>query len=190
MPTITLPKKPRTQTPAPQLADFLTPEVIRDVQNYLVTRTLAQAKRAEVDVIERQLLTEHVLMATLCHHPEDASRGYAPYRITDPKKTYLCEDRAACKEYHDACNRRERAAGIKPADMPDEYCPALVAESLQTQAENVLIQHAGRAAGLEACMLHGDKRDQYLDLVCRLVVNHPDTAHHFHAERIFARYKK
>jgi hypothetical protein len=172
--------------PTPQIGDFLTPEIVRGVQNYLIARTHYEAKRAEVQPILRQILTERVLMATLsCKHT-----GRPPYRIVDPKDLFLCEDDAACREFYAEGNRRERAAGVKPANMPDDHCPECVAHSLLIEAENVLIDEAGRSQGIDSSMLHLEKRAKFLDLVCGLVVNHPRTARHFaSSETLLSRYK-
>lgn len=172
--------------PTPQIDDFLTQEIVRHVQNYLTARMLYEAKRAEVQPIERQILSERVLMATLCCE----RTGRPPHRITDPKDLFLCEDEAACREFYAECNRRERAAGVKPADMPDDHCPQSVAQMLKIEAENVLIDEAGRTQGIDSSMLHLENREKYLDLVCRIVINHPRTARHFATPAtILNRYK-
>jgi hypothetical protein len=190
MPALATPPKPKS----PTVQDFLKPEIIHDVENYLLARTFAEHKREQVDAIETQLLTEHVLMATLCTRDSKhcASRfpDDEPWRITQPKDMFMCEDEAAIREFYAELNRRERAAGIKPADMPDEHCPALCAETIQTQAEAVLIDSSGRLYGITADMLYLEKRDKWIDLVIRMLVNHPQTASHFTAAKMLAPYRK
>ncbi len=154
----------------PTLDELLTPEIIQCVRTYLLAKTFAEVKREQVDKIERQLLSERCLTATLGCDSRPA--GFVPHRITDPKDLYLCEEEAF-KGFYAEASRRERAAGVKPADMPDEHCPALVAEHLQIQAENLLIEVSGKLFGVKPYQLHFEKRDQWLDLICRLVVNSP-----------------
>ena len=158
-------------TSKPQLSDFLNPAVRQCVNTYLLARTYAKVKREQVDVIQRAVLAEpeHCLQFTLCRKAQEGP----PPRITDPRLVYGCEDDAACRRYFAECSRRERAAKIKPADMPEEHCPALCAEHLLVQAENCLIDASGAFAGLTADMLYAEKRDKWLDLVCRIVVNAP-----------------
>lgn len=60
--------------------------------------------------------------------------------LTDPDRIYLAGDspevEARCKEYFAECDRAHREHGF---DGPDGHCPALVAESLQRDAEQLLL---------------------------------------------------
>ena len=49
----------------PTLDELLTPEIIQCVRTYLLAKTFAEVKREQVDKIERQLLSERCLTATL-----------------------------------------------------------------------------------------------------------------------------
>lgn len=187
MTTTLEPTKPKRS--APVLAEFLKPAVVRSAQNYLAARTLAEAKRAEVDAIERQLLTERVFMATLCT-PQDTDpvraaeavarkRNENAERITDPKHVYLCQDEDLLQWYWNESHRREVAAGIKDAGTEIGHCPALRLENLQMKAEAHLVDVSGEHCGIKAEDIYCEKRDQWIDLVLKLLVNHPRTKHHF-----------
>lgn len=106
----------------------------------------AQTMREQVDKIQRQVLKEVPLYDDLIAEHNHTER----HRITDPKDTYLSKDDAAFQRYVMECSNRERAAGLKPATMPDEYCPALVAEDLQRKAERVLLDSGGSLFGISA----------------------------------------
>lgn len=135
-------------------------------ENESIARTVflsmayAQLTRERVDAIERAILAEKPLINGMEH----IHKGEL---ITDPKLTYLCTDEAACAEYFAECDRRERAAGVKPADMPTSHCPALVAEDLQRQAEWCIIQSSAELFGIDPDMINTglETRAKWLDLI-------------------------
>lgn len=181
----------------PRLTALLAPDIVRAVQNALVARAVAQDKRTRVDALGREILTERVFTSTLCTSadtdPEQAARcaSQPPERITDPKALFGCQDEALCAWYYAEANRRARAAGLKPADLPDNHCPALVAEELQWQAEEAVIALAAPVFGLtsDQVRLTLNTRDRFLELVIRLLVNHPTTAAQFQSSHILARFQ-
>ena len=185
-----------TTRPKPTVEDFTTPEVIRDVRNYLTARVIAESTRTKVNAIEVQLLTEREFTATFGTTGDTDSARAAratkmPTRIRDPKSFYLQQDQAAAAEFYAEANRRERAAGIKPAAMSDDHCPALAAENLLLDAERVLIDSSGRPMGITHDLLAGEKWAEWLNLVVRMVVNHPSTRHHFaDAKAVLASYNR
>ena len=154
----------------PNLESVLTPTIISLVKSCLLARAYAELMREQVDRIGVEILAlpEFNLQATLCRRAE-------PHRITVPKDLYLCEDEAACKRYYAEANRREREAKLKPEEMPDEHCPALCAETLQRDAEHALCDEVAPLFGLttDRLTMHLDNYRQFLDLVFKIVVNHP-----------------
>lgn len=106
----------------------------------------------------------------------ETEHGRPERAITDPRETYLCTDDALLEDYYLECDTRERAAGLKPADMPRDHCPALRLELIQRLAERVLIE-----VGLElfggtpsmALHLYGDKRQHMIDLLAGLAITAP-----------------
>ena len=143
------------------------------VNAYFMARTYAEVMRERVDEVQRAVLAERPLDMD----PKWIEKGREDEKITEPSLTYLATD-AHFKDYLAECNHRERKLGIKPKDMPDEHCPALVAEHLQTQTEWLLLECGWAAIDVDGShdgwkLLYGDKRKTFIDLLCGLVVNHP-----------------
>lgn len=111
----------------------VTPEIKRAVAAFLLAKTYAELKREEVDAVKREELATVAYMVAP-EHREDGK----PERITDPKRDWLMPDEDF-KDYLAQCEKVELERGIRPADMKPGYCPALVAESLLTDAERVLV---------------------------------------------------
>ena len=119
----------------------------------------AQVMRQEVDAIQRKVLYKIPLF-------NDLESGHkAIERIFDSRLTYLSEDEKGFKLYLDECDRLEREAGLKPADMKRDFCPALVAEHNQVKLEWVLLDSASGLMGIDALNVHGDKRKELLGLL-------------------------
>lgn len=104
------------------------------VNAVLMTMAHAQLMREEVDAIQREILAECPLTPG-----ELAIKMGETAPITDPKDVYLCDDAAQLEDYYAECDKRERARKVKPVDMAKEYCPALVAESTQRDAEHLML---------------------------------------------------
>jgi hypothetical protein len=102
----------------------------------------------------------------------------------EPRDVWMLAD-STTKGYYERLNQIHLAAGF--ADAAKGYCPALVAETLQTEAEWALILAAEqffpgvtndrllcgitRADGSRECGL--ETRNRYIDLQIGLVVNSP-----------------
>ena len=149
-----------------QASDVATAETKSLVNSYLMARVYAEAMRERVDAIGREILKEMPLYA-------DMADGSA--RIVEPSQIFLCTDDAATGAYFLEASKRERAAGIKPTNMPDEYCPALVAESRLSKIENMLIDASGKALGVDSNSpgMYLERRKRYIDLVVGMIVNMP-----------------
>ena len=142
------------------------------VNAYLMAKAYAMTMRERVDEVQRAILAE----CPLYIDPQWIEKGRQEEKITDPKHTYLATDTDS-KLYFEECNWRERKLGIKPKDMPDEHCPALVAEHLQVQAEWLLLECGWNAIGGEEGgweNMYGKNREKFIDLMCKIVVNHPE----------------
>lgn len=157
------------QTKAEQIAEACAVAV----DAVIMARSYYEVKREQVDAIKREELS-------LCHYyvaEEHAKRRGVGERITEPGLDWLMsEERFA--EYHLQIRKVERERGVKPDDMPDEHCPACVAETVLMQAERLLIDIAwplisedGNERGKG--MLYGEKRKLFLDLICSMVINRP-----------------
>lgn len=145
-----------TTTNARALAKLVRPEV----DTLLLATAFAQCERERVDKIQRKILRD---MGVTC----------------EPDKTYQLADSTA-KDYFDRCSAWHLSEGF--AEAAQGYCPALTAETLQTEAENALIKTAEQF--FPDCTNHrllcGTKsqggletRRKYLDLLIGLVVNYP-----------------
>ena len=147
-------------------SDVATEETKSLVNSYLMARAYAEATRERVDAIGREILKEMPLYA-------DSEDGGA--RIVEPSKVFSCPDDEATGRYFLEASKRERAAGIKPANMADEFCPALVAETRLSKIENMLIDASGKALGVGSNSpgMYLERRKRYIDLVVGMVVNMP-----------------
>lgn len=86
--------------------------------------------------------------------------GMDGHAITGHKDIYLCEDEELCRRYFDACDAAHRLHGFTG---PKDHCPALVAESEQIQAENLLLREGCALMGIERESLFGDLRARFLE---------------------------
>lgn len=165
-------------------ADDVTPAVKSAVRAYLLTRAHAETHRERIDAMERDVLTGNGAEYYVADKWKER-RGDRPERITEPKHAYLLDDDDFA-DYHAECQHRIqqlysrdtlKAMGWKP-----DYCPALIAEHLQVQTEGLLIEAGAEMLGVDepeqfnnrllCCGL--EKRKEFIDLLCRLVVNLPD----------------
>lgn len=127
------------------------------VNTVLMATAYARTMREKCDKIQRQLL-------------ESGRYG----GDGNPKTTYLLPDEASARYFADL-DAAYREAGW--TDLEPGYCPALIAEDLQRQAERALIESA-RVAFPDVtvdrllCAPRGlEKLREYLDLLIKLVVN-------------------
>ena len=162
---------------SPSIKDIDTPAVHSLVSAYLMARTYAECQRERVNAIHLEILTECPIYA-------DKDNGQAITRSCD---LYLTSDDQACTDFYAEANARLRHAGIKPTEMADEFCPALVAENLLRTTERALIDESGKPFGVSAdsllCARNGlENWKKWIDLVCKLIVNLPN----FEAPKICA----
>ncbi len=148
----------------------VTPGVKSAVNAYLLARTYAETKRKQVNKIEREILKE-------CPLP-----GREEKNITKPSEAWQCTDENLIAEYYAETNHRLKKVGIKPADMPDDHCPALVAENIQLKTERRIFDNAAEMLKLDVdgqelnnglLTLGKGNRKKFLDLVVGLVVALP-----------------
>ena len=167
-------------------AKDITPEVKSAVNTYLLARAYAEVQREKVDAIERRILQSEVW-----HEATEWSQMLhtEQRRITEPKDTFLLSDQDS-KRYLLMVRAELEKAGYEiestPGSEPHSYfCPALTAEHEQTKAEWLILGHAAKMMkmgfdGQELnsrllCMKNGlEQREQFIDLVVKLVVNAPD----------------
>ena len=150
----------------------ITSAVKSAVNAYLLARAHANTMREIVNKYYKEALEIYPLYT---------DRHKKAEQIYDVKRMYLSEDEQTCEDVYNDVEYRLRRDGIKPPEMPDGQCPALVAESIQRDAENLIIEATGEMLGMDidsleikTRLLHMGKYYEYIDLVCKLVVNLPD----------------
>ena len=151
----------------------ITPGMKSAVKAYIMSRAYAETMREAVDKIERKILQEVPLTNDL-----EIEHGKPAREITDPKDVYLCDNDDLLQDYYKETDHRLRAVGLKPNTMPDDHCPALVAESLQRDAEHLVIETTAEMLGEEDFIhkllcLGMDKYRQFIELVTKMIVNMP-----------------
>jgi len=157
----------------------ITPEVEAAVNAYLLARANAEVKREAVDAVYGEVLAEIPMFVDMKFAEDHEPSGE---RITDRKLLYLSADEDACKRVYAEVDVRLRAKRLKPDDMPVEHCPALVAENFQTECEWAILDASADMLGLEfdgkelnhrLLCLGLEKREAYIDIVVKLVINRP-----------------
>jgi len=152
----------------------ITNELKEAVADYLVKRVFAEVTTEAVEKIQSANLARNPLPGGKCH----------PKPITDPDKSYCCEDEKALLAYYRENDRLEREAGLKPDTMKLDYCPALVARTEQTEAEWRLVDEMarilesgykpGKFNNLLMCEPNGkglERRQEFIDCVVGLVLS-------------------
>jgi hypothetical protein len=156
----------------------VTPEVIEAGYAYIATLAATQTTAEIVKPIYAQVLAGFEFYNDL---ETEHERSRPRRRITDPKDLYLSTDEKSVDAYYAAVDKALRENGIKPADMPEEHCPLLVAEREQTKAEWALIEAAAAMLGDDnpetfnnrlLCQSNGlEKRREFIELTAKLGVN-------------------
>jgi hypothetical protein len=109
-----------------------TPEMIRAAETCFAAMALTETIRPIVEGYQRRILAE--MQAPFAKEWTD--RGMKGHTILEPEHTYLMEN-SDFQTYLARCREEQAKAGLH-TDSP-EYCPLLVAENLQMQAEHALI---------------------------------------------------
>lgn len=158
----------------------ITPAVKSAVNAYLLAKCNADLHRERVDKIQRKILETTSYFTS----DEFNRRGMERERITDPKMTFLLDE----KESHDYfldVKAELIKAGYEIESLPNEpewsyYCPALTAESLQTDTEHILIESTAEMLGIDSegfvhklLCLGMEKYHAFIDLAVEIVVNAP-----------------
>ena len=151
----------------------LPQELKSAVDAYLMARALAETERAKVDAIQRRILET----ADYWTGPKMRTPGEQPRPVKDPKDTWLMAE----SEFHDYLSdvRMElEKAGYEIQQQGEHFwsyfCPALSAESLQRDAENLVIEATARMIGHAKPHAPGlETRQKFIDLAVGLVVNFP-----------------
>ena len=149
-----------TATVTRDSADVVSRALCPFVDTYLLAKAYAQTQREAMDKIDLELIARL--------SPMD---GRKP--ITNPRHLWRMGD-AAYVEFQAARDDMIKAAGY---NVERGYCPALMAEHVEISAARALVNEAGKfVPGMDADKLICSGLDNYykaVDLLCKLVVNHP-----------------
>ncbi len=157
----------------------ITQGVKSAVNAYLMARTLAECEREKVDNLARGILETAIYHAD----PKFVTRGHVSERITEPDQAWMLE----AEDHHDYLLDLKKAmqdAGYKIKSIPNEpeysyNCPALTAESMQRDAEHLIIDTMAEMLGESEDLGHNlicaglDKYHQFIELAVKMVVNMP-----------------
>ena len=153
----------------------ITPAMRSSVKAYLLSRAYAKTMRAAVDKVHREILTE----CPIYRDKHTGRRGPGGAQIFKSSDLYLCSNDNICQDFYNEADYRLRKAGLKPDDMLKDYCPALVAEHLQMDAEHLVIESTAEMLGeedfLHRLLCNGmDKYHKFINLVTGMIVNMPN----------------
>ena len=143
--------------------DLLTPEHLGLVLELLAAKGRHERIREQVNQLKREYLLQ-------------LHRNGQPLVEEDTKQPILTPEhdwRAEVEPFRAYCaelSRRQRAAGIKPASMGDEYCPSLVAGNQAILAERALIDATAPLFGIRPASLGVVKGQQWVELVSAVVL--------------------
>jgi len=144
---------------APEITDINTKENRSLAVAIIVARAKAAELRAQVDAIYAVILGEFIVW------DENGKR------ITRVENLYLSDDSDRCADIYAEGSARARARGIKPASMPHDHCPALVADTARIDAENALIDSVAPVFGLDPKSLCvSRKRSEFLELCFKVLI--------------------
>jgi len=154
------------------------PQALKSAVNaYLLARTLTEVEREKVDAIQRRVLAQ----AAYRTDPKWVDREGET--ITEPDRAYLLCD-SDHTDYLLAVRQDLEAAGYDIKGAPGEarhsyFCPALQAETLQTETEHAVIDAVGEMLREGPDFRHKllcvglDKYHEFVELCVKLVVNLP-----------------
>ena len=143
---------------------LLTPEHLGLVLELLATKGRHERIRAQVNQLKRDYLLE------LHRNGQPLLEADTKQPILTPEHDWTA-DVDSFRSYCAELNKRERAAGIKPEAMGDEYCPSLVAGNKAVLAERALINATAPLFGIRPTSLGVEKGREWVELVSSAVLS-------------------
>lgn len=130
----------------------------------LALKVLAAMAFAEVERERVNAYIEPIFLKYGFRHDNDYGGRVRPTGelLKESRQLYLSKDEDGAQRFYAECNRANVEHGWKG---DPELCPALVAEGIQTKAEQALLKAANGLLGLDAESIYGEKRKQLLDLL-------------------------
>lgn len=164
--TTTHPYKPQAWITAGTVGD--TDDLLTPVNLSLVLQLL-QAQGQNDRISEQVKDLKQSYLRELWHEGEPLCFAETGAPILEPSDDWQAEPEAF-RSYCLELSNRERAAGIKPASMGDEYCPALVARNRMIVAERALIDATAPVFGIRPASLTLEKAKEWCELVTELLL--------------------
>ena len=140
------------------------PQLKTAVVELIAKRAYAETLREKVDAIYTEVLSlpEFAIYKDLDEHCDGS-------RITERELIYLSKDENTVQKIYAEIDHRYRVTGIKSEEMPQDFCPALLAEREQLDAERKLMLLGNRVTGIYYQeILSLEIRKEYLELLCKL----------------------
>lgn len=145
------------------------------VNAYFVARAYAETVREAIHKIDISILRDEKTGKWLYRTDPARLHGRENMEfITDPERAYMMSDDDAADYYAERDKRiHENGWNVKKG-----YCPALIAESLQRDAERLIVSTTGPLFGIDAndllCAKNGlEQYRKFIDLTCKMVASHP-----------------
>lgn len=138
-----------------------TQEQIDATMNLFRAMAWVQVVKPIVTHYQTKILAEHDFMVR-----PDFRDGEKEGPIRDPQLSYLMSDEDFAL-YHYQCNKA-RVEHKLHVDSED-YCPLLVAERLQVEAEGALMEAMKPVTGIRWKALYGENRQKYINLSLQLL---------------------
>lgn len=123
-----------------------------------LAQAFAECERKRVDTYIQPIFEKYGFRADLTL---DRKEEWHNKPLTTPRDLYLSED-PRIPAYYEECDAAHRAHGFTG---PTGHCPALVAESLLTDAENALLDSGAELIGIDRGLLYGVNREKMLNLL-------------------------
>jgi hypothetical protein len=141
----------------------ITADMVKAAETLFLAMAYTQTIRPIVEGYQKRIITE--IKPVVCQR----FQSFGNTAITEGKDTYLMNE-YDFKLYLKRCAEEAHKAGFKIPN--DDYCPLLIAKSLETDAEHALIKAMYPITHLEAndVLCAGlDKYEKLIDLSLRLL---------------------
>ena len=150
------------------MAALLTPAIIQLVQEMIMLQAKAEVLEEKKAAIGARILQEIPTFDEL----DLGGKRECGERILDWDRAWMTDDAQAAVLFA-RMNLEMRAAGLKPADMADDMCPALVAKYDLTKARSKLVEATAPLFGQDpeqVIMAPDGAMKKWVDLIAQLAV--------------------
>lgn len=155
-----------------EMVKRITPEMRTHAKQYVQAENDASVLRKKVDAVWFELLQEDRF--AMYRDKFEGKDKHFGERILSHEDLYLSKDDITFNDAIREMDKRLKERGIKPLDMPFDYCPALVAESNLTDMRWILVADSEKILGIEKGELSNfyslglEKAERFFSLHCGL----------------------